>query len=784
MNRAAPRMTWREVVLHSLVLVALLVPVFPRTFSSGEIIVPGDGLFNFAPWSHHRPDGWEAPRRDTPLEFYMAFNTYYRVAASAFDEGEWPLWNPTQYMGMPLLANYQSTVFYPPRLLHAFLEYYTATTLFMLLKVWLCGMTAYVCGRQIGLGYSGARFLSIGWMLGGYTLFWSYWPLPDVAAWLPVLFMGVELILSGRYRRGFFSMTFGGTLILLAGHPETAFTMSYGLGMYFFLRLVLERRRGRALWTPIAAAGGAWAVVLLVCMVQLLPFLAYLLQSETFLVRRHDGTEMRYFPSAALICLWLPRFFGATMDGGFWGIADTLPWQEKFNSNFINTAYVGLVVWLSLALLRVKTSANAVTRTRVVALGLTTFLGALLALDIAWLEPIHRLPLLSSMWRNYHLSFAVFALPLAGALAVNKWFSHARPLRDLRIAGLAAGAGALLVGIQYALSRPAMDAAGSRGYVHQELAAAALIAAAFLVVLAANSVWRRPALFGWLLCGLLAADLLYAARNAHPTVPRDHLEIETDLIPYLKGLEQPARICFLSGDVPSGPLQALGIEQLWGYEGIYPERPRTFFKRLSREGGWDAMEPVCAVQYSLFPAGWSEASGDERYELLTTLDGIDVCENRRAMPRAFLVGRVDAVADADAVFERMQQPGYDPGACAVTESPPDSGLPPACTDNPGTAVVQERSSRRMRVEVEASQDCVLVVSETFLPGWKAWISEDSAQVFPVYYTFRGVVVPKGKHTVRFVYDPWSFRAGLAVSVVVLIAGSAAALVLLRRRATT
>ena len=162
-----------------------------------------------------------------------AFHPYYTVTKEAISKGEWPLWNIYELAGMPLLANCQTAAFYPPRLLHCFLNVDVATTIYILLKLWLCGMAAFWCARTLALTLPASRFFSVAWMLASYNVIWCNWSLPDVSVWLPVLFAATELILEAQYRRGFLLTAIGGALILLAGHPETAFAMSLGLGRVF-----------------------------------------------------------------------------------------------------------------------------------------------------------------------------------------------------------------------------------------------------------------------------------------------------------------------------------------------------------------------------------------------------------------------------------------------------------------------------------------------------------------------------------------------------------------------
>jgi uncharacterized membrane protein YfhO len=57
----------------------------------------------------------------------------------------------------------------------------------------------------------------------------------------------------------------------------------------------------------------------------------------------------------------------------------------------------------------------------------------------------------------------------------------------------------------------------------------------------------------------------------------------------------------------------------------------------------------------------------------------------------------------------------------------------------------------------------LVVSEMHFPGWRAYLDGVDTPIYRSNYLFRGVVVPPGRHTVRFVYRPVSVAVGAGVS---------------------
>jgi len=84
----------------------------------------------------------------------------------------------------------------------------------------------------------------------------------------------------------------------------------------------------------------------------------------------------------------------------------------------------------------------------------------------------------------------------------------------------------------------------------------------------------------------------------------------------------------------------------------------------------------------------------------------------------------------------------------------------------------------VELAVEATNDCILVLADCYFPGWKAYIGEKEAEIFPVFYTFRGILMPRGTHTVVFRYEPWTFQLGLAVSVATLVTALGIALFLI------
>jgi len=750
-----------ECGIQAAILFFVLVILFPGVFLFGGVPAAPSILYEYPPWAGHTPPNLVKADNVSIAEVLAVFNNYNLLIDDALDTGKWPLWNPLQLTGAPLLANYQSMVFYPPRLLYRLFDNYTALTIATLLKLWLAGFTAYIYGRTLRLGVGASRFLSIGWMLSAFNMTWWHLPVSEVSPWLPVVMMGIEYTLDARYRKGLFTMTLGAALLLLAGHPETAFVMGVGAGLYFFLRLGFDRRRGPALWKPLGVASIAWATAIGFCAGQLVPFFEYLFNSSTFGGRVEGMERTPFLHGNAVISMFIPRFFGFTADANFW---DARHWWE--NSNFVSLVYPGVTVWIALGAAGSMIIRDAANRRKCLAMIIPAILGMMLAADFFLVQALNDLPLLNAMWGIHHVAFAMFVLPVLAAFGVEWWGAHEKrpglligPVVAFVIVFVISGIALSLYGVQ--IAELALDE-----YVYKQAGIALMFALIGVVLFISRSRIKNKHVFAALATFLLACDLLVAARSMRPVEPRAWLFPDIPFTTYLQQQPQPTRVSMSKGiglvrSLRLGGFVHYGIEEAWGYEGLYPGRIVRFYKDGLKKN-WNALEPVCAIPYYIKPFP-DELPSDYPLELAATVDTVEIWRNPKAQPRAFLVNSITIAPNTNELFEIMCDPGFNPLRTVATDSPPDTPLPQSDSSNPGAATVVSRTATHVRVDVNAAKPSVLVLADQFFPGWKATIDSRSAEIFPAYHAFRGVVVPAGKHSVDFYYQPASFQMGIAVS---------------------
>ena len=146
----------------------------------------------------------------------------------------------------------------------------------------------------------------------------------------------------------------------------------------------------------------------------------------------------------------------------------------------------------------------------------------------------------------------------------------------------------------------------------------------------------------------------------------------------------------------------------------------------------------------------------------------------KALPRAFLVPRVVIAPDADAAFKMFVDESFDAHKAAIViADSPQPTIPPPTADSSletleGTAVIVSDRLNEVQIEVDTPRPGILILNDSWDPGWKAKVDGLDQTLLRVNYGFRGVPVTQGKHKVTFLYRPAALLAGMTFSGITLV----------------
>lgn len=80
----------------------------------------------------------------------------------------------------------------------------------------------------------------------------------------------------------------------------------------------------------------------------------------------------------------------------------------------------------------------------------------------------------------------------------------------------------------------------------------------------------------------------------------------------------------------------------------------------------------------------------------------------------------------------------------------------------------EYRNNRVRLEVVSDSPKILVMSDVYYPGWEVFVDGKEERILKANYAFRAVPLPAGLHKVEFVYDPWTFKVGLLITLATIV----------------
>ncbi|MDX1577441.1 MAG: hypothetical protein R3266_03110, partial [Gemmatimonadota bacterium] len=690
--------------------------------------------------------------------------------------------------------------------------------------LFLGGTFAFLLCRRLGLGSPAAYVGAVTWMLGGY--FASLLNLLNAlqgAAWAPGLAWAALRAAERSTPGAWAGLVVVGCLAVLAGEPQSM--LLAGLVTLVILALWLARRRPpRARFAALAgrfALAGAFVIGLV--MIQLLPTLELLGESGR-------GRGLTYGEAAAfdldpvrLIHLVVPPDY---RDPEYaFGVRSIIgrgdPW--------LFSIYLGAAFPLLL-----RFAWGDPTRRREALAWTTLALGGLVvALGdstpvFGWLFAY--LPGFGSFrFPEKYVFLTAFAAMVLAARGADRLFSGARHRGDAFLAGLYVAvpvAGLALFrasreavrswALRFGNDRTFEDFDYAFGVWSQNLGKLALLCALFvaLIWLKRRGSLSRP-VFVVLLCALVTADLAIGHRDLNPAVDRSFYEDEPLVLRHVPLEEirtryryRSSRFDSLAGTVPvirGVPLEA----QKWVWQQTMgPNVGQSW--RVLQQDAWDAIKlrrwvderdlhraiPDAGRRWKLLrlhSVRWVHSLIDIPVEGHATEIPLDTLPGRLfeivdPLPRAYVVPAAKVVATATEAINEVLGPAFDPATAVVlidsaaTRDAPSGPTAPAeptesaeAGEAPGppaarsARIVSDRGSR-VRVAIDPGSPGFLVLTDSYYPGWRAFVDGEERPIELANFFFRGVRVGPGDREVVFAYRSRAFETGRLVSLVTLAIG--------------
>ncbi len=139
-------------------------------------------------------------------------------------------------------------------------------------------------------------------------------------------------------------------------------------------------------------------------------------------------------------------------------------------------------------------------------------------------------------------------------------------------------------------------------------------------------------------------------------------------------------------------------------------------------------------------------------------------EIREPLPRTYIASRIKHEKDPVNTLNQLASREFNPFEEAVLDRPLSL---PSNKNFQADARIVRYENQTVIVQASLNSPGVLVLADSYYPGWKAYVDGREEEILRANLFFRAVPLPEGEHMVEFRYEPLSFKIGLIISFITL-----------------
>lgn len=773
------RLLKKQDFLASCLLIFISLLFFWKFFLKGLVPIPADIIVGiYYPWRDHIWNNFVAgvPFKNGLLSDIVSIIYPWRIyGIELLKKGVWPLWIPQALGGAPLLANFQSGLFYPFNFLFFIFSKINAWSIYIILQPVLASLFCFIFLRNLKLQILPSLIGGLIFAFSGFNLVWlEYGIVGHAGLWLPLILLTIDKLFNkpsglwvaiGALVTGF---------SLLAGYPQIAAFSLVVAVLYLLFKIFWAKEKVGS--RSLLLVFGFLFLGILLAAVQLLPGLELWRLS----IRGADPTAAAFHfglnPLKNLILFLAPDFYGNPATGNFWG------WGA-YNESVSYISVAGLLMAIT-ALFSYKKDK------------IFTFFKILLlaSLFMVFANPLSnfifslRLPILASASAGRFLFLVDFSLAILAAYGVELLFEKGR--RKVFFFSLGFIVFLFLIFLVIIFLKPDFwpdkNLLTNLTVVKRNLILPTiffLISSVLMIIIKLKPSSKIKKAIAFLLFLLITIDLFRFGFKYTPFTDRNYLYPETKLTNFLK--EQKTLYRFI-GLIPQSMFIPYNLFSPEGYEPLMIKRYGEFANQINEENllkisagsRWVIVNRQESPLLNLLGAKYllsfnSDPVSEwdpqyfkypkEKYELIFQYGLSQVYENKEVLPRAFIVHDFQVLGD-EAILRTLMNKDFNPRETLLLEEKP-LNLPEEKLGE-DEVIINENSYFNNQILIRTKNPAAgfLFLSDNFYPGWQAFVDGQETKIYRANHTFRAVPLLKGEHEVKLTYRPNSFRVGSLLSL--------------------
>ena len=665
-----------------------------------------------------------------------------------------PLWNPYEMAGKPLLANFQSGVFYPLNVIFILKPFYVSWSIFVISQMFLSGIFLYLYLKNLKLSSISCLVGAICYTFSGFSIAWLEWgTILHTVLWLPLVLLSIDKVFSYSYKNikntklflWSSLLTFSLVASFFAGHLQTFFYLFIFSSVYFFARW-FQNGRKKNIFVFYCCLN---IVFLILTAIQWIPTLQFVQLSARAVDQAEWTKEGWFVPWQNLIQFFAPDFFGNPATLNYWGV-----WNY---AEFIG--YIGIVP-LFFALFSLFARRDKKTFFFTTA-ALSAFIFAL-PTPFAKIIYLLNIPFFSTSQPTRLIFIVSFSLSILAALGFDYFIKNKNSFRKefLLSAGVFGLIFVLLWIIVFLNNLFFNLTAENLLTAKRNLLFPTLIFVGAGITLLCYLISKKKLLqtiFLILLSILLSFDQVRFAQKFEPFTKKEYLFPDTKILEFLKKDTEIFRIVSTDSRIlPPNFATHYRIQSIEGYDPLYlmsyaeliasSERksenifpPFGFNRIITPHNIESPIIDLLNVKYVL-------SLNEIKLPKLTKVfqEGqTNIYLNNNYLSRAFFVKEVIV---AKTKYEQIHKMFISQMRSTAIVDRDVAGKKDFSVGEVDILVYTEN---KVVLKTNNFGDGFLVFTDAYYPTWKVLVDSKRSEIYKTDYAFRGVYVPKGEHYITF-----------------------------------
>lgn len=713
---------------------------FYKTIIKGLIPFPGDMLVGaYYPWLDHKWGGFvtSVPVKNPEItDVFSQIFLWKKLIINSLKSNNIPLWNQFSYSGYPLLANFQSGVFNPFNILMTIFGSIYGWAFIIFCQFFLSTLNMYLYLKELYKDKTSSIIGAVSYGFSGFAIVWSQFATAGFAMiWLPLIFLNIERFFKTNNLKYLFFLSPLYFLLMTSGHFQALIYGCLFSGFYFLWKLINNSKKTK---TKIIFFAISVILGIALMAIQLLPTVELSKYSVRFFENYISGYNYGLISLDRIVTFFAPDYFGNPSTINFWG-----------SSNYFETIiYMGIIAIFSFifSIFNFKKLKNEkfffIFNIVVLLLVFNTIFGKLIYLSHfpgLSTSSAGRIVFLSVFCFSVLISFFIENISVHNLKTTLRYYwGYFLFLFIISISTLIMYKTAYLYPI---LQKNYMVAL-------RNLFIPILLSSSIIFILAFiknNNLKRILILF------LIIFDLFRFGWKYTPFVSSEYIFPKTNITSFLQNQSGLFRI-----EKENGPLLT----------------PNTWTAYdLSSPSGYD---PMALNDYSRYFHGSFNNQIDKpvssRYSEINNYKAKELGEANVKYLLALKYDDIDKISpDGDHLNYKINQNEwnkvYEYGSVVLLENKEFKPRIEILNQNSQESIrdINYSSNKVSFFANSVEGNSILVLRDTWYPGWKAYINDIEVPIDKYLNIYRQIIIPKGESKIKFIYHPKSFYYGFYIS---------------------